>query len=440
MTEIIAQYLPYLKKAELLYREFTVFTKANPVVGGMFGMWVLGVVTYTLRAVPSRIFAFLNRYLSVSVTLNSTHESFHHFVAWFEKNKNIKYTRTLRVTNGQHGWDATRISVGFGNHWFFHKGRPYVLNRVVQSADGGSQIKEEITVKTIGFTQTSIINLIKGTIPERKDKRHVYTLNDGGWCEKQDLPERSWDSVILKAGQKERIADFIQEFTESTEWYKQMGINHRTGILLSGPPGTGKTSVVKALAKHLNKNLCVLSCNFVTEVGFANALAALPKDSVLLLEDFDSIKSTQNRTQDETKNSSDYGISLSGLLNAIDGIFTGSQRIIIATTNHPEKIDSALLRPGRFDLHECIGYADKDMALRMFRKFYPEEELNDIQIAENISMAQIENCFLLNKKDPNEGLKALKLLKEGEYKKPKIIYATENTENPIKARDVLPSF
>lgn len=430
LNTIISLITPHLKEIEEFYNAFKAFTKANPVMGGMAGVWLLGVITYLLKSIPTKIWRNILRYTTVSVTLNNMNSSFHSLLSWYEKEKGVKNDRTIRITNGTHGWDETSVSIGLGYHYFIHKGFPFKLNRSIQSSDGGDRVKEEIRITTIGFNQKRLINLIKETIPKKKDfVPQLYTVEGDNWGISQELGKRSWESVILKNGQKDRILKFIEEFSNSKDWYVRMGISYKTGVLLEGPPGTGKTSIVKALACHLNKNLCMISCSSVTEGKFHKLISNTPKDSIVLMEDFDSIGATKSREiKDGGEKLSDLlGMSLSGILNAIDGVYSSNGRIIIATTNCADELDAALLRPGRFDLKETIGYADDYMVKKMFNKFYPDFHIDKVSTGNNISLAQVENCFLIEKENPDKALKLVKHLKsENNPIKVKINYSTES--------------
>ncbi len=429
--ELINEFITYIKQAEGFYNQFIEFTKANPVVGGMAGLWVTGMLTYLLRDVPKRIFTGLfnlaDRYFTVKVVLDSGHESFYHFIKWYEENKDVTKSRTMRVTNGAYGHENPEVSLGYGFHWFMNKGWVFKLNRYKLDSQGSAKQKEEITIKTLGFTQQKLFQLVTSTFPKEKEFiPKVYVGKESSWDRNHRLPRRSWDSVILKAGQKERILNFLEEFAAEKEWYQSMGISYKTGILLEGVPGSGKTSVVKALAYHLKKNLCVVSCNTLTDTSFAELLANTPKDSIVLMEDFDSITSTKSR--DDGLGMTSFGITLSGLLNAIDGVFSSDGRILIATTNCADKLDEALLRPGRFDLKENIGYADEDMVIRMFKKFYPDFYIDKITINAKIALAQVENCFLINKNNPEEAKEAVENLTEGYKVTKQLLYVSSSVD------------
>ncbi|KAE8655068.1 P-loop containing nucleoside triphosphate hydrolases superfamily protein isoform 1 [Hibiscus syriacus] len=144
------------------------------------------------------------------------------------------------------------------------------------------------------------------------------------------------------------------------------------GYLLYGPPGTGKSSLVAAIANYMRYNVYDLQFQSVrSDSELRSILTSTTNRSTLLIEDRDcSTKVTHDRTkanensdeedEDELKRPMgiDPGVTLSGLLNFIDGLWSscGHERIIIFTTNHKEKLDSALLRPGRMDVHIYMGY------------------------------------------------------------------------------------
>lgn len=132
-----------------------------------------------------------------------------------------------------------------------------------------------------------------------------------------------------------------------------------------GPPGNGKSSLAQALAHHFKLPLYVL---LLAKDGFsagdealANAMQELPKHCILLLEDVDRL----------VAENSDKGVSMSGLLNSIDGPLASEGRILIMTTNFPENINEALKRPGRIDRSFEFPNATTDLARKMHDRFFP---------------------------------------------------------------------
>lgn len=155
------------------------------------------------------------------------------------------------------------------------------------------------------------------------------------------------ESVILDSTIAEDIADDIQKFQRNGDWYISKGVPYRRGYLLHGPPGTGKTSFVQAVAAKLKLNICYLNLSGgnLDDDQLNNLLNNSPLKSIILIEDIDAIFLERSSVQAKR-----CRVSFSGLLNALDGVRSQEGRVLIMTTNHPERLDPALLRPGRADL------------------------------------------------------------------------------------------
>ena len=175
--------------------------------------------------------------------------------------------------------------------------------------------------------------------------------------------------------------------------------------MLHGPPGTGKSSFIKALAGALDYNICIIHLNEsnMTDDRLNYLFSVLPDRSFLLLEDIDALFTETRQT-------------FSGLLNALDGVGSSEERLVFMTTNHLEKIDSALLRPGRVDVTHYIGLATTEQIIHMFRQFYPEASPDMASLfsqripSETISPARIQGHFIMFKKDPSAALEQAELL------------------------------
>lgn len=182
------------------------------------------------------------------------------------------------------------------------------------------------------------------------------------------------NTVFLDSKLKKEVLDDFKQFLdpESRARYSKRGIPYRRGYLFYGPPGTGKTSFVAALASEFHLPIFCLDLSKAGQVSTPNLRqlsAALPERCILLLEDIDRMGLKDADKADE-KGSQGSDISLAGLLNIIDGIDASENHILIMSANHPERLDRALLRPGRVDKKVAFELISKDSATELFLNMY----------------------------------------------------------------------
>lgn len=165
------------------------------------------------------------------------------------------------------------------------------------------------------------------------DTLSVYIPNPfhgGDWMRARLGSRRPLSSVGLKAGQAEALLADLRRFYSAHERYADLGIPWWRGYLLFDPPGTGKTSLVTALASELLLNVCTLSLAspIVTDEKIHLLLAAVPQRSLLLIEDVDAFFRQRDAAHAQVK------LSFSGFLNALDGVATQEGNVLCMTTNH----------------------------------------------------------------------------------------------------------
>lgn len=226
---------------------------------------------------------------------------------------------------------------------------------------------------------------------------------------------RPMESVILDLDIENLLRD-ARAFLNSKKWYTERGIPHRRGYLLYGPPGCGKTSLIQVLAGELGYDVSLigLSSKEMDDDMLHSAMCRGNPHSIVVLEDVDAVFS--QRLDGEEKNNS---LSFSGLLNAIDGISAQEGRLLVMTTNHLERLDPALIRPGRVDVRLFLGLATRSQSQRLFRRFYPQSSLEDAnKFAEKIpqgtvSPATLQGYFLLHRESMEEAINCVDNLLEG---------------------------
>ncbi|CAN1313358.1 AAA-ATPase At3g50940 [Linum perenne] len=181
----------------------------------------------------------------------------------------------------------------------------------------------------------------------------------------------TFETLAMDPTVKKEIIDDLDRFVRRREFYRRVGKPWKRGYLLYGPPGTGKSSLVAAVANYLKFDVYDLELGSVGSNGeLRRLLTGTANRSIVVIEDIDCSVDLQDRGgstgyhngNDNQTYHDCLQLTLSGLLNFIDGLWSscGDERIIIFTTNHKEKLDPALLRPGRMDMHIHMSYCNPD--------------------------------------------------------------------------------
>jgi chaperone BCS1 len=276
---------------------------------------------------------------------------------------------------------------------------------------------ETVTLKTLYAHRHILEDLLHDAQQKarafQEGKTIMYTSWGSDWKEfGKPKRKRPLESVILEKGLTNRILDDVKGFLDARTWYLDRGIPYRRGYLLHGPPGTGKSSFIQALAGELDFNIALLNVNErgLTDDKLNHLLTIVPPRTIVLLEDADA--AWVNRRSADEDGYAGATVTFSGLLNALDGVASGEERIIFLTTNHVDRLDEALIRPGRIDMSVMLGYATEDQIERLWNRFYAEfdqdgngrkrfmERAQQLNLLGTTSTAALQGLFLYNKDNP----------------------------------------
>uniref|UniRef100_A0ACD5T6P0 Uncharacterized protein n=1 Tax=Avena sativa TaxID=4498 RepID=A0ACD5T6P0_AVESA len=251
----------------------------------------------------------------------------------------------------------------------------------------------------------------------------IYMNEDtDDWAPMELQHPSTFSTLAMDQTQKQSIVDDLDRFIKRKDYYRRIGKAWKRGYLLYGPPGTGKSSLIAAIANHLRFDIYDLELTGVdSNSDLRRLLVGMTNRSILVVEDIDcTIELMQREEQDEDKEKAkskskdkekkkaEDKVTLSGLLNFVDGLWStsGEERIIIFTTNYKERLDPALLRPGRMDMHIHMGYCTPE-AFRIlvnnyhaidYHATYPEIE----ELIKEVTVTPAEVAEVLMRNDDTD--------------------------------------
>ncbi|KAH9919128.1 P-loop containing nucleoside triphosphate hydrolase protein [Fomitopsis serialis] len=229
----------------------------------------------------------------------------------------------------------------------------------------------------------------------------IYAADTGGfWTFMTARPKRPLNSIVMDPGVKERLLNDARNFLACRKWYSDRGIPYRRGYLLHGAPGSGKTSIIHSIAGELGLDVYIVTVSRagMDDTALNQLISNMPSRCIALMEDVDAaftrgvtrdFSSASGPVSASGKKPDEEGdelkpneeaasrVTLSGLLNALDGIGAQEGRILFATTNKYNALDPALCRPGRMDLHIEFHLASRYQAENLYKSFFTEVELQE---------------------------------------------------------------
>ena len=470
-------------------------------------------------------------YLMSSVRIKTDDEIYNIVMAWVANQKFAQGSRRFMVNTNISSrswflfrWDdeddddegrggsskkPLQYTPSVGSHFFWYRGQMLLFERH-ENRDRSlfsSSSSEELSISCFGRNPRIIKELLLDAQDQylKKDEKQTVIYRgamgtNGGepsWQRCMSRASRPISTVILDEKTKKELVEDVTDYLNpnTRRWYSNRGIPYRRGYLLYGPPGTGKSSLSLALAGFFRMRIYMVSLSSVmaTEENLATLFAELPRRCVVLLEDIDSAGLTHTREPTKVEGTTEAAVpvpaapsqpgvpptgaptlpgrlSLSGLLNILDGVASQEGRVLIMTTNHLEKLDKALIRPGRVDKIVQFGLADADMSASIFRAIYapydgedvnvgefktkyldPEEEKKQVALAEKTrletmervnklatkfaaaipelqySPAEIQGLLLKNKRNPEAAIEAIDewIIETGKERKQKEIEDAE---------------
>lgn len=228
----------------------------------------------------------------------------------------------------------------------------------------------------------------------------VYYYNEY-WQLLNKRPKRPFETIYLKEGVKDKIHNNISIFfnKETRSDYLSFGIPYKNVCFLYGIPGSGKTSLIDALASEFSCDIYILPINGnnIDDSTIMSALSTMRNNrdeeeetkKIILIEDIDCM--FENRKEGDTHRNK---LTLQGLLNCMDGFTSLEGSLMFITANNPGCLDDALIRSCRVDLKIELGFADKYQTENMFNTFLPEQKDKFTEFYDNIKNKKYTTAML----------------------------------------------
>ncbi|THH09776.1 hypothetical protein EW145_g1783 [Phellinidium pouzarii] len=382
-------------------------------------LFIIGVALESGRILLSMVWASFIESFFITAEFEDKDDTFTWIMFWLSRQPKWNKSRNVRISTFRYGQSGVSDQVPGEEEennnatplrrlaytpthdktqYMWYRGSWMCVTRSRSQGDMWNRNGDErltITMLTLNLSKLDAL-LLEAKRVYKKDSEgriNIY-ISDAynEWTLAGSRPKRPLSSVVLDEGVKEHILADTKDFMANEKWYADRGIPWRRGYLLHGCPGSGKTSLIHSLAGELNLDIYIISLSKknLDDSSLNEMISKLPSHSLALIEDIDAaffrgvtregdstnmsgkipdVASTQEpHIQSVTPAS---GVTLSGLLGAIDGVAAQEGRLLFATTNKYGALDPALVRPGRLDVHIRFKNSGRVQVAELFRNFFP---------------------------------------------------------------------
>lgn len=394
--------------------------KTNQFFGAAAFASIAAALFTSLKGVPKWIWDRFVILVSYKVTVYQTDELYEYITFWIRDNykskaRNVEYTTKstnadyenhhIDDTNGKKANEIKEIPI---EDFFYLR----MYNRWLRVSCGRDKLENANNLKSVYlkhytikglFASRSIRKLIneineKYGNAKRDPRFHISRANYFSYM--QNITGKPLSQVVLNTKLKSEILNDINLWINSKDEYERRGISHKRGHCYFGPPGTGKTTLARAISLEYEMDVYNVNLNSIGgDDELISMFTEIRPNSILLFEDIDAYFDKRSVINEKSN------VTFSGLLNALDGAINLNSVLIIFTTNHIENLDPALIRPGRIDIIKEIGFATNTEIDEYLSMFY----LRDIKIPfdATTSMCNVQNACLANPEDPDMAINVL---------------------------------
>jgi len=355
------------------------------------GLAILGYIGYLCKGIPGQLYWYVSKYVTISIQATTDdYEAYGNMTAWARQNfSSLK--RHVQLTEGSE-------QIADGTYYcIIDKTLCTITKSKIQNKNN---VAMELVLTAFGLHEKRVIEscqrYIKDHLPSLEDNIRLISANSCYRGDSDYVPKRDFATIYSEHIPK--VKELLNTFINSRELYRKRGIPYKTGFLFYGEPGTGKSSMARAIASYLGWQLVYVSNLRQIEDCY------IPPRTVVLFEDIDCLVSTREprqgrimspeawKKQEEEASSPVNEIikmNIHFLLNFLDGTNSPENVIFVATTNYIENLDPAIIRPGRFDHHFKMDKINREMAENICDNWEVDYDiLNEVQFPATVAEIQ----------------------------------------------------
>ncbi|KIP02268.1 hypothetical protein PHLGIDRAFT_96183 [Phlebiopsis gigantea 11061_1 CR5-6] len=376
---------------------------------------VIGGVIETCRRFGLKLWSSLVESFWITACFDERDTCYNWIMFWLSKHPKWSQARFVNISTRSFGLNSPAVAIlgdeddesdgrklcylpSFARTYSLWYNRHFLSVTRSQVSEGIYNTKEVLQIDILAWNHNVLNNLLlEAKKAYHAAEEHLISIyvseSSGSWRHVASRPKRPLRSIVLDPGMKDLLLEDARDFLQSKEWYSERGIPFRRGYLLYGAPGSGKTSMIHSLAGELGLDVYIVSLSRMglDDTSLSSLISELPERCIALMEDIDAAfhhgltreldngdsdaedgDEAASKEKEKAQAPATMGsrITLSGLLNALDGVGAQEGRILYATTNKYKALDPALCRPGRMDLHVEFKLASHYQARELFKCFY----------------------------------------------------------------------
>ncbi len=334
----------------------------------------------------------------------------------------VPNARSLKETDtpsqGPSWWEGanqtreSEVQPDYGSYWFRFEGvlvyAIYEEGEQKKSSDGKTGGQRELISFAFLTRRREPVRAFREYVRglEREKRQSITTIwtnHWSSWVPTARRHPRPDSTLFYEDDLHVSLLRDLEHFRGAADAYHLRGRVHKRGYLLHGPPGNGKTTMVLWLASKVGMDVALLSSR-VDDERFLSLVSTLPRASILVLEDVDALLVSSHSRASEEGGESASGdddkevVSLSLLLNYLDGMLSREGQVVFLTTNFPDKLDKAIRRKGRADRSVFLGPLSSDVVVKMYEANYVLPAPDELRAAYDAlpaapSIADLEDHF-----------------------------------------------